>query len=40
MGPHLHLEIYWNKGRNTSDFLDPRQFVCKYRENIWKKHSH
>jgi len=40
LGPHLHLEIYRNKGRNTDDFVDPRKFVCKYRENIWKKHSH
>ncbi len=40
MGPHLHLEVYLNKGKLTSEFLDPRQFICKYRETLWKKHSH
>tara|TARA_B100000214_G_scaffold309584_1_gene241209 strand:- start:18 stop:548 length:531 start_codon:yes stop_codon:yes gene_type:complete len=39
-GSHLHLEVYYNNGWSAQDFIDPRQFVCKYRENIWKKHSH
>ena len=40
LGPHLHLEVYANRGKNASDFVDPRQFVCKYRERLWKGHSH
>lgn len=39
-GAHLHLEVYQNKGWRAQDFLDPRQFVCKYNERIWKRHAH
>jgi len=39
LGAHLHLEVYWNRGRQKEDFLDPRQFVCKYRERLFKKVS-
>ena len=37
MGPHLHLEVYRNKGRNKDDFVDPTHYVCNYLERIWKR---
>jgi|15BtaG_2_1085339.scaffolds.fasta_scaffold00404_30 murein DD-endopeptidase MepM/ murein hydrolase activator NlpD len=40
LGSHLHLEVYRNKGNLKDDHLDPVQFVCKYRTNLWKGHTH